>query len=230
VRGTISRRGKLSWRIKFDIGRDAHGKRRCQFLTVRGKWADAQTKLNEMLSAVGKGEFVKPSKITVNEWVNQRLDVWVASKQIGGTTEQGYSRAVDRYIVPLIGARTIQSLRPLCIDKWHTELRAMGLSARTIGHAHRVLGKALREAAKFDAVAKNVCSSPAGGQGAPKVMREEKQILTADQVKSLLEKLRERHERRGNRGRPFQLGRTLYPKVIVALFTGMRRSEILGLR
>lgn len=230
MRGMIERRGKSSWRIRFDVGRDAEGKRRFQYITVRGKRADAEAKLSEMLAAVGRGEFVKPAKVTVAEWVNQRLDAWVAAKDIGGTTEQGYRRAVDCYILPHLGTRTIQSLKPLCIDRWHTALRADNLSARTIGSAHRVLGKALREGAKFGMVVRNVCSSPAGGQSAPRVVRQEMQILTEPEMASVLEKLTNRHERRGNRGRPFQLGRTLYPKVVIALFTGMRRGEIMALR
>src|SRR5216683_619518 len=230
MRGMIERRGKSSWRIRFDVGRDAEGKRQFQYVTVKGKRADAEAKLTDMLAAVGRGEFVKPTQISVSEWVNQRLDAWVAANEISGKTEEGYRRAVDRYIAPHLGARTIQSLKPLCIDRWHTTLRANGLSARSICSAHRVLGKALREGVKFSVVVKNVCSSPAGGQRAPKVERQELEILTESQVASLLDGLRSRHERRGHRGRPFQLGRTLYPKVVVALFTGMRRGEIMALR
>jgi integrase len=230
MKGQVQRRGKNSWRIRFDLGRKADGTRDYQYVTVRGKRAEAEQKLAEMLAAVGKGEFVKPSKITVTDWINQRVDAWVSAGEIGGTTEEGYRRNVDSYIVPQLGTRTIQSLKPLDLDRWHTKLRAKGLSARTIGSAHRVLSKALREAVKFDVAVKNVASSPAGGQRAPKVARVEMEILTETEVTSVLDKLRARHERRGHRGRPHQLGHTLYPKVIIALFTGMRRGEILALR
>jgi integrase-like protein len=202
MRGNVERRGTSSWRIKFDLGRDASGKRQIQRVTVRGKRADAEAKLTEMLAAIGKEEFVKPSKITVKEWVNQRLDAWVTAKEISGKTEEGYRRAVDNHIVPHLGMRTIQSLRPLCIDRWHNSLRSEGLAPRTIGQAHRVLGKALREGVKFGTLVKNVCSSPAGGQRAPKVERHEMGTLTEDQVATVLNSLRSRHERRGNRGRP----------------------------
>ena len=137
MRGTVSRRGKSSWRIKFDLGRDANGKRQFQRVTVRGMKADAEAKLTEMLSAVGKGEFVKPVKVTVAEWVSQRLDAWVAAREIGGSTEQGYRRVLNHYIVPHLGARTIQSLKPLCIERWHATLRGEGLSARTIACSAR---------------------------------------------------------------------------------------------
>jgi hypothetical protein len=34
-RGNITRRGKRSWRLKFDVGCDARGKRQVRFVTVR---------------------------------------------------------------------------------------------------------------------------------------------------------------------------------------------------
>ena len=92
---------------------------------------------------------------------------------------------------------------------WHTTLRTGGLAARTIGHAHRVLGKALRDAEKDNLVIKNVCKL----QSAPKVTDEE-MVIVRD-VATLLAKLR--HWR-------------LAPVAMVALFTGLRLSEVLALR
>jgi integrase len=228
MRGNIQRRGKNSWRLKIDIGRDANGKRLYDRTTVQGKRADAEAKLNDMLAAIGKGAHVKTSRVTVAEWVNQRLDAWVAAKEIGGTTEEGYRDAVARYVVPYLGTRTVQSLKPLDLERWHHKLRAKGLSARTISGAHKVLGKALREAAKYDVVVKNVTSAPAGGQAPPSVPRTEMQILSEPEVADLLAKLDKRHQSR--RGRPIQLGRTFRTKIILALFTGIRRGELLALR
>ena len=39
MRGSISRRGMHSWRIKFDIGVDDQGKRLIEYETVRGSKA-----------------------------------------------------------------------------------------------------------------------------------------------------------------------------------------------
>ena len=36
MRGNITRRGKSSWRLKFDVGTDASGKRIIQYETVHG--------------------------------------------------------------------------------------------------------------------------------------------------------------------------------------------------
>jgi hypothetical protein len=43
MRGNITRRGKSSWRLKFDEGTDrVSGKRRTRYVTVRGKRQDAE--------------------------------------------------------------------------------------------------------------------------------------------------------------------------------------------
>jgi integrase len=91
------------------------------------------------------------------------------------------------------------------------------LSARTVGHAHRVLHRVLARAAKSEAISRNVASviHP------PKVDAPEIAILTADQMVELLVRLRVAKD-------PSR--RALHPIAAVALGTGMRRGEILACR
>lgn len=220
MRGCIIRRGERSWRLKFEAGeRDPiTGKRQTRYVTVRGTKKDAQAKLTELLAAVNKGSFVEPSKITVAEYVRSRVEQWAASGEIGGKTAERYRELVENQIVPHIGNKLVQRLRPMDIGAWHTTLRTSGrrdgkggISARTIGHAHRVLSKALSEAVKNDIAHRNVAAL----ETAPSADTEEIQILNADRVHDLCAKLRD-HE--------------LYPHTIVALTTGLRRGELLALR
>lgn len=68
--GHIQRRGKNSWRLKFDAERDPiTGLRKIQYQTFRGTRAEAKAKLIELLASVGKGTYVEPNKITVAEFV-----------------------------------------------------------------------------------------------------------------------------------------------------------------
>jgi integrase len=85
------------------------------------------------------------------------------------------------------------------------------LSARTVGHAHRVLHRALERAVKNETLSRNVSSAVSP----PKIEAREIDILTGEQIASVLSKL-EGHE--------------LYPIVALALATGMRRGELLALR
>ena len=77
--------------------------------------------------------------------------------------------------------------------------------------AHRLLSKALKEAERHDLIARNVAAT----EQPPKVEREEVTILTGNQLRDLVERMK---------------GRAMYAPAIVALFTGLRRSEVLALR
>jgi integrase len=215
--GNITRRGKNSWRLKFDIGRDERtGKRRTQFHTFRGTKRQARIKLAELIAAVAQAKYVEPHKIAVAEWVRARVDHWEASGDISARTAERYRELVENQIAPHIGAKLLQKLRALDIEEWHTTLRnggradgKGGLAPRTIGHAHRVLGKALRDAAKNELVVKNVVAD----ESAPKVDDEEMTIVK--DISAFIESLR---------------GHRLFVPAMISLFTGMRLGEVLALR
>jgi len=51
ARGSIRRRGKRSWQIRFDDGVNAKGRRNACWATVRGTRQDAQRELTRLLGA-----------------------------------------------------------------------------------------------------------------------------------------------------------------------------------
>jgi integrase len=208
--GHIRRRGERSWELKFDAGRDpATGKRLIKYHSFKGTKREAQLKLAELVSSVGQGSYTEPSKATVTEFVRSRVDQWEAAGHISARTAQRYRQLVENQIVPHLGAKALQRLARLDIEAWHTTLRNGGLAARTIGHAHRVLSKALSDAAKDNMVNRNVCKL----QKAPKVTNVE--MVIVQDVPALVDKL---------------AGSRLQTLAMVALFTGMRLGEVLALR
>jgi hypothetical protein len=85
--GNITRRGKSSWRLKFEGARDSQtGKRNIQYATVRGTKAEAKLKLAALVASVGDGSYVEPSKVTVAEHVRARVDQWEAAGDISALT------------------------------------------------------------------------------------------------------------------------------------------------
>jgi integrase len=216
MKGHLRRRGERSWELKFDVGTNTAGKRRISYVSFKGTRREAQAKLAELLAAIGKGEYVEPSKTTVAEFVRARVDQWEAAGDISARTAQRYRQLVENQIVPRLGAKVVQKLRPLDIEEWHTTLRnggrvrgKGGVAARTIGHAHRILGKALRDAGRNGLVSRNVVSE----QSAPKVAADE--MVIVQDLAALVDKL---------------TGFRLRVPAMVALFTGMRLSEVLALR
>jgi integrase len=85
------------------------------------------------------------------------------------------------------------------------------LAARTVGHAHRVLHRALSRAVSLEIVRRNV----AHAVPPPRVEVAEVAILCPEQITEVLERLE---------------GHSLRPIVVLALGTGMRRGELCALR
>jgi integrase len=213
--GSITRRGERSWRLKFEAGpRDAAGRRQTRYATIRGTKKDAERELRRLLSDIDGGTYVDPAKTTIAEWVRQ----WLAGANgLSRKTAERYGQLAEQQIVPHLGNIVMQKLRPAHVAAWHDTLRTSGgaagrpLSARTVGHAHRVLHTALARAAKLEIVSRNVASVVKP----PKVEAEEVEILGAEQVVAVLSKL---------------VGHRLYPVVVLALGTGLRRGELCALR
>src|SRR5262245_2351521 len=181
--GTILQRGD-SFRLRYRIGKQRYS------VTVRGSISEARKKLRELLKSGDDGTHVEPSKITVAEFVRDRVNQWEASEQISARTAERHRYSVENQVVPHIGEKQLQKLRPLDIETWHTTLRTKGRAggkagstARTIGHAHRVLSKALNDAVKNNVLLAN----PAKVHAAPKVPDVE--MFIAQDVPDLVAKL-----------------------------------------
>jgi integrase len=210
MKGHIRQRGKRSFELKFDAGRDpATGNRKIKYVSFKGTKREAQVKLAELIASVGKGAYVEPHKVTVADFVRARVNRWEAAGAISARTAQRYRQLVEHQIAPHLGAKPLQKLTRLDVEEWHTTLRHGGLASRTIGHAHRMLSKALGDAERDGAVVKNVCKL----QKAPRVTESE--MVIVQDVAGLGDKLR---------------GERLHAPAMVALFTGMRLGEVLALR
>jgi integrase len=218
VRGHVRRRGRNSFEIKFELDRIG-GQRQTRYKSFKGTRREAQAQLSRLLVEVQEGGHVEPSRLTVAEHVRVRVAQWRASGIISAKTAERYEELVKYQIAPFIGNRLLQKLRSQDIETWHTTLRTKGrqdgtggVSARTIGHAHKILSKALREGVRHGLVLKNVASE----ERPPRTSIQKTEILSPEQVTALPGKLM---------GRP-----DLYGPVVTALFTGLRRGELLALR
>jgi integrase len=216
MKGHIRERSTGHWAIVLDVQDPATGKRRRKWHSFRGTKREAQNECARLIASIGEGSYIERSKTTVAEFVRARVDQWEAAGDISARTAERYRQLVENQIVPHLGPKVLQKLKPLDIEAWHTALRnggrangGGGVAARTIGHAHRVLSKALRDAAKNDLVGRNV----AADEGAPKV--DDSDVAIVQDVPGLMARLR---------------GWRLGTVATVALFTGMRLGEVLALR
>ena len=135
MRGNITRRGKSSWRLKFDIDKDpVTGKRRCRTVTVRGKRQEAEMELARLLNDAHKGMLVDASKVTVEAY----LWGWLDGKHgLSPVSVERYREIISRGIVPQLGTIELQKLKPAHVRDWLSGMVKSGsrkggpLSART---------------------------------------------------------------------------------------------------
>jgi integrase len=211
-RGTIRRRGKRSWEVKFDVP-SSDGTRKTRYVTVKGLRQDAQRELTRLLGQNDAGSLPAVDTRTIAEHLRSWLD---GPNDLSRKTLERYRELAERQIVPHLGAYRLQRLSVQAVRDWQAEVakpddKGRALSARTIGHAHRVLHRALALAVENEVLSRNVASVV----GPPKTTARDIAILTADEVALVLEKLR---------------GHPLGPIVTVAITTGLRRGEILALQ
>lgn len=123
--------------------------------TIRGSKRDAQAALRAALSAVDRGEHVKPSKLTVSALLDQRIAIWRAEGRITARTAETYAAAA-KLIGQHLGQIHLQRLTTRDVEGWHGALRARGLAASTIRKATHLLGHALADALRHNLVVRNV--------------------------------------------------------------------------
>jgi integrase len=229
ARGHIRRRGARSWELKFDLERDpTNGKRAIRFHNVKGTKRDAEKKLAELISAAESGNAVDPSKATLGEFLDRWQRDWAAIN-VSPKTAERYGDLIRCHVRPCLGAAKLQKLKPIHFAELYAKLLREGrmvrkgaddekkkatiapLGSRTVGHVHRLLHRALGHAVQWSLLAVN----PVATIDPPKVEGTEIQILTEEQARDVLQKLR---------------GRELYPIALLGLATGMRRGELLALR
>jgi hypothetical protein len=119
MRGNITRRGKSSWRLKFDdpIG----GERRTRYVTVKGTRRDAERELTRLLTEADRGSLVEASKLTLADYLRQWLE---DAHELSPKTTERYRQLAEQQIIPHLGAIPVQRLKPAQVERWHSTIRA----------------------------------------------------------------------------------------------------------
>lgn len=217
MRGHLKKRSKESWSIVIDLGKDASGKRKQKWQTVRGTKKEAEAELSRLLTEVNMDQYVEPTRMLVADY----LEMWLkdyAEPNVSPKTHERYSQIIRQNINPKLGQHLLSKLKPLHIQAFYSECltngrkdRTGGLSARTVLHFHRLLRKASLQAVKWQLLAR----SPVEAVDPPRPQRKEMNALDERETALLLDKLDRE---------------PLFAPVALAVTTGLRRGELLALR
>src|SRR5438876_1343719 len=209
--GQIIARGDRRWLIRVYLGRNHETKKRNYHnRTIRGSMREAQTYLTRKLRERELGRDLEGANITLNEYLDRWLKTAVGPR-VRPKTFQDYQGMLHRYVRPVLGERILTALRPLDLQTVYQQMTERGLSARTVRYAHVLMKCAMQQAVRWRLLLEN----PADGLKVPQQVRNEMRSLTIEQARALLKAAE---------------GTMYGPVVAIALTTGMRPSEYLGLK
>ncbi len=217
MRGHIRKRGD-SWVVVIELSRDPKtGKRRQQWTSFKGTKKQAERELNASLVRLEQGIHIKPTKITVGEYLESWLQDYVETNT-SPRTQHRYSQIVRVHLIPEFGAFPLVALQPHHIQTYYANALKTGhqrtkggLSPSTVHYHHRVLFEALKHAVKREILVRNVAEAV----DAPRPIHKEMATLGPESVNLFLETAEESPH---------------YLIFYTAIYTGLRRGEMLGLR
>lgn len=212
-------RGRVdgTWYLRVELPRDAGGQRRQRRETVRCTKAQAQRRLRDLLREVEMGGYAEGVRLTVAALAQHWLDA--AEHRVTARTFAFYAAHVRLYILPSLGSLRAEQLRPAHIEAaiaaWRhgkrNDKEQGALSPRTVAHVFNTLRTLLRWGVKMGTLVRNV----ADAVEPPRYERKEMRALESTGVAKLLKAAQ---------------GGDLQAVIAVAIGTGLRRGELLGLR
>jgi integrase len=180
--GQIIRRGDSTFLVRVFLGRDADtGKRRYHNKTLRGTKKDAQRYLNGVLRQLDLGEFVEPTAITLNQFLDRWLEA-ALKPRVRAKTFFSYVDMLKRHVRPELGGRRLCDVSPLDVQSLYGKLLERGLSPRSVRYLHAILNSVFKQAVRWQMLARN----PASGAELPKQSRPAVQAFTPDQAAAFL--------------------------------------------
>jgi integrase len=153
---------------------------------------------------------MKPNKTTFGEY----LDKWLKDYAKPNLSPRGYERyqgIITKHLLPELGNIPLMKLKPEHLQTHYTSMLNNGLSPGTVKYHHAVIHKALQTAVMWRVLSINI----ADAVSSPRVQYKEMNTWDEDDIVLFLE---------GAKNSPY------YALFYTALFTGMRRSELLALR
>lgn len=204
MRGSIIKRGPRSWAVVIPMGQTR------KWFSHRTRGA-AEAHLAQILSQVQAGTWTPPTKVLLGDYLKKWLQDYAVGA-VAATTQPGYRMIIRRHIVPALGYVPLTRLAPQALQGYYSQKLADGLSGATVRQHHAILHKALRHAVRWGLLGRN----PADLVDPPRAGTFDARVWDEEQTHLFLGEARKTS--------PY------YALYLTAILSGMRQSELLGLR
>lgn len=172
---------------------------------------ELRPKFRELQRQIGEG--VLPDETTVASW----MEHWMTHIAVKGkkalrpSTQQTYQGYINKWIVPHLGKKRLDRLKPEHIRALYAEMEQQNKSDATRRQVHAILRRSLEVAVKERKIPYN----PAAMVEAPSVGQGSHGKFTLEEAHRILDHVAEHPDR---------------ARWVVALLAGLRQGEALGLR
>jgi len=207
MKGSVKKEGK-NWYYVFSLP-NVNGNRKQKKQRGFKTKKEAQKALAEAINAVNKGTYIEPSNIQYKEYLHQ----WFSTKQnsIGVQTAKVYNNYLQSRILPGLGNFNLSKLSTIQIQNFIDSLSTDGLSSATVKKVYEIIRNSLEYAVDFELILKN----PAIKVKLPKSNKKEMKVWNENEINHFLK---------------IAKADPNYIVFLLALTTGMRQGEVLGLR
>ena len=210
MRGHIFRRFRGSYQIVLYLGKDpVTGKYKQKWIAVKGKRRNAEHTMSELIHQYNLTGYIDTTRLTTKEFLERWLSVIKSN-----LSAQSYERSasiVHQHLIPDFGNIAISKLMPEDLQRHYARQLAAGLKPGTVKKHHATIHAALAAAVKWGLIYRNIADIV----DSPRYKRVEMETWDADEMNVFLDR---------------NVDSEYYPLFYTALFTGMRRSELLGLK
>jgi integrase len=212
AKGYFRKRGD-KWSFTVDIGRDPKtGKRKQKTVSGFRTKKEAEAACAELLNQLNKGYYIEASNQTLGEYLEEWLNDYAKTK-VKPSTFKNYRNAVYGRIIPELGKIRLKELKLHHGQKFVNMLVKEGKRPSYVVGLYRILHVALEQAVKLEKIPRN----PFDGVECPSLKREKKKTWTVEEAKRFLQFAK--------------LDSPIYYMAfLIAIHTGMRKGEVLGLR
>ncbi len=231
ARGTGSydydeKRGFYRWRL--GVLDPISGK--TKYIAIKAKSRTRlKAKVDEWKKEHGDGEAapIAGKRWLVKDWVTQWLSL---STNIAPTTRRKYEEMARNYMLPRFGNMWLGKVSPLELQQFFNELDDGTRKKSTVAKVRETFRICFNAAIRYSLLAKN----PIAATIPPKIEKPELRILEINEVSRLLkvaksgEYIKYNERDKENDSRAYLLMRN-YLIVLIAVASGMRQGEILGL-
>jgi integrase len=198
----------VTWTGVIEVPRDPlTGKRRQKRVSGRTR-REVEETLRILAGKLDQPESIEAEQLTFGQFSEQFLEA--ASPTLRPSSVRRYTDLLRKHICPGIGQIRLQKLSPFDLQRLYADRLAYGLSATSVHHLHVMVYRVLKQAYRWGMVARNVAELV----DAPRRTFPEVTTWSLAQVSTFFA-VSDEHD--------------LAALWRLALLTGMRRGELLGL-